>query len=281
MYSYSFVNEKLMDKVGMNTKNLIPLKNPLTEELTHLRPSLIPNLLSALEAHKNDFSHIKLFEIDKIFHHSNNTLQENDSLGGIHTTQKEIAYYETQNIISRLLKHLNIQNFFFETAENIQTYAHSWRTAKIIVRGQEVWSLWEIKPKIANRFEYAKRIGFFEIDIKKLSPHTYHKNKLKEISDFQANHFDLSFVVQKTTKGKDIKTAIEKTNPDIIKKVELFDIFESKQLAWKRSLSFKIHIQSLEKTLDDSIKNELIQSIIKKVETKGGKLRNNEKTVFS
>jgi phenylalanyl-tRNA synthetase beta subunit len=60
----------------------------------------------------------------------------------------------------------------------------------------------------------------------------------------------------------------------LIQKVELFDIFESEEkLPWQRSLSFKIYIQSLETTLDDTVKNELIQEIIKKVEAKWGKLR--------
>lgn len=45
MYNYSFVNETLMQKLGSTTKDLIEMKNYLSEEITHLRNSLIPNLL--------------------------------------------------------------------------------------------------------------------------------------------------------------------------------------------------------------------------------------------
>jgi phenylalanyl-tRNA synthetase beta chain len=119
-----------------------------------------------------------------------------------------------------------------------------------------------------------QKIAFFEINIDTLSKCCYNTPKAKEISEFQENNFDLNFVVDKNQKGKEIQIAIEKTDQNIIQKVELFDIFESQEkLPGKRSLSFKIYIQSLEKTLDDTVKNDLIKAIIKKVEAKGGILR--------
>jgi phenylalanyl-tRNA synthetase beta subunit len=50
----------------------------------------------------------------------------------------------------------------------------------------------------------------------------------------------------------------------------LIDIYESEEkLPGKRSLTFKIFIQSMDKTLDDSVKNELIKDIVSKVSKKG------------
>jgi phenylalanyl-tRNA synthetase beta subunit len=46
----------------------------------------------------------------------------------------------------------------------------------------------------------SERIGFFEIDVSKLIPNTYNKVKAREISTFQENNFDLSFVVAKEIK---------------------------------------------------------------------------------
>jgi phenylalanyl-tRNA synthetase beta subunit len=56
--------------------------------------------------------------------------------------------------------------------------------------------------------------------------------------------------------------------------VELVDIYEDEvKLAWKRSLTYKIFIQSMDWTLDDKIKNQLINEIVKKVEKKWWELR--------
>jgi phenylalanyl-tRNA synthetase beta subunit len=60
----------------------------------------------------------------------------------------------------------------------------------------------------------------------------------------------------------------------IIDRVELFDIYENEEkLPWKRSFSFKIFISSLDGTLDDKVKNELIDKIVEKVAKKWWELR--------
>lgn len=106
-----------------------------------------------------------------------------------------------------------------------------------------------------------------------LSDALYGLVKAHDISNFQENNFDINFVVAKSTPGKDIVSAISKADP-LIKKVELFDIYENEErLPGKRSLSFKVYIQSMSETLDDTVKNKIIEEIIKRVEKKGGSLR--------
>jgi phenylalanyl-tRNA synthetase beta subunit len=59
-----------------------------------------------------------------------------------------------------------------------------------------------------------------------LTQSIYSVIKTKDISIFQENNFDLCFLIDKTIKIKHIKLAIEKTNPKIITKVELIDIYK-------------------------------------------------------
>ena len=76
-------------------------------------------------------------------------------------------------------------------------------------------------------------------------------------------------MIEKEISGKDIMSAIEKTD-SLIQKVELIDIYESEEkLPGKRSLTFKIYIQSFNETLDDTVKNKLIETIVSNVEKKG------------
>ena len=67
MYTYSFVNEDLMNRCLRDTSSCVPLKNILSEELTHMRPSLIPLLLSGIEHNMRDFEDLRLFENEKVF----------------------------------------------------------------------------------------------------------------------------------------------------------------------------------------------------------------------
>lgn len=274
MYTYSFVDESLMNKALSSAQNLIPMKNALSEELSHMRWSLIPNLMQALEDNAREYKDMKLFECEKVFiRESVDSVSEYYELAGLEQFSWDIAYYEVQNTLTDIFSKLGILNFSLETPKQTPDYAHSTRTASIMVRGKNVWYVWEIHPKATKNFGLKGRIWFYSLNMDQLSPALYGLIKADDVSNFQENNFDLNFVVDKTTSGKNIISAISKCDP-LIKKVELFDIYESEEkLPWKRSLSFKVYIQSMNETLDDKVKNRLIEEIVKKVEKKGGILR--------
>ena len=285
IYNYSFVNNELMSKLEWNCDDLVPLKNALSEELTHMKWSLIPNLMKSLEENIRENKDLKLFEVEKVFTltspHSVSpkgreeaTISENYEISSVITSDEEIPYYEIQKVVNDFLKTIWLNNFSFDKPEQFPTFAHTWRTARIIARWQEIGYVWEIHPEISKRFSVKSRVAFFTINLEKIKEMVFGITKATEISQFQMNNFDLNFVVDKNIKWKDIKTTIISTDKKLIKKVELFDVFESEEkLPWKRSLSFKIFIQSDEWTLDDKVKNNLIEEIKKKVEKKGWELR--------
>lgn len=264
LFTYSFVNKELMEKSLGNTDDLVPMKNPLSEELTHLRWSMIQNLLSSLEKNSKEFDKLSLFEIEKIFKKDLKwNISEKYSLAWLSVIDKDIVYYEMQNTVSNYFKKIWINKFFFEKVKNYPNYSHWGRTSRIVIRWKDVWFLWEIHPKIQKNFDIKSRIWFFEIDIDCIKEAIYQTIKVNEISAFQENNFDLSFVIPKDNTALKIKNSIEKTDINLINNVEVFDIYENEEkMPWKRSISFKIYIQSLEKTLDDKDKAGLIEKII-------------------
>ncbi len=273
MYNYSFVNENLMKKCGSSTQDLIWLKNALSEDLTHMRDDLIPNLLMSLEENAREYKNLKLFEIGKVFHLRQNEIFENYEISGVISEDSENQYYTTQTCVGDLLQKLWVARYSFAPAEDIPCYAHPWRIANIIVRGKPVGFVWEIHPWVTANFDLVQRVWFFSIDANLLEPSTYQILQAQEVSQFQENNFDINFVVEKQTPASDIQGAIEKTDPNI-RKVELFDIYENQEkLPWQRSLSFTVYYQSMTETLDDTYKNQLIANIVKNVEKKWGKLR--------
>lgn len=274
VYNYSFVNISLLEKLNLNINNCVPLKNYLSEDSTHMKNSLIPNLMKGLEDNIRDKKDIKLFEIEKVFYKNGTEVSEDYRLSWVMTSVKELVYYDIQKIVSDFLKTVFVDNFYFETTSIYPEYSHAGRVAKIIVRWKEVWYVWEIHPNIAKKFDINERVWFFDIEVSKLIPNLYSKTKATELSTFQENNFDLSFVVDKNIKWREIALAIQSTNKELIKKVELFDIYENEEkLPGKRSLSFKVFIQSMTETLKDDVKWNLIKDIVSKVEKKWWSLR--------
>jgi len=274
VYNYSFVSESLMKKLGSSTGNLIALKNSLSEEATHMRDSLIPRLLEWLEENIRDKKSLKLFEFEKVFFKNGNNISEDYFLSGVMTSEKEIVYYDIQAIVTDFLQTVFVDKYSFEKASEKLSFAHNGRLGEVRVHGKKVGHIGEIHPSVSKRFDVEERIGFFEINISTLLDAVYTTTKAKELSSFQENRFDLCFVVDKSIQGKEIVQTIQKTDPKLIQKVELFDIYEDEnKLPGKRSVSFTISIQSMTQTLGDDIKAELIGKIVEKVAKKGGVLR--------
>lgn len=274
MYTYSFVNSELMSKLGWNTQNLVPMKNALSEELTHLKWSHIPNLVASLEKNMRDYKELSLFEIEKVFTRNNSDVTENYSMSAVMMKSSDILYYKMQTLLVDFFETVGVIKFQFNKPSQFPTFAHKGRTASIVLRGKEIWTIWEIHPKYTNNFGIKYRVAYFDINVELLEQALYSKVKAKDLSEFQENNFDINFVVDKTTNGIDVQNVIARTDQNIINKVELIDIYEDEdKLPGQRSLTFKVYIQSMEKTLDDKVKNELIQKIITNAAKKGANLR--------
>lgn len=80
MYTYSFVHDSLMAQCLTDTSDAVALKNTLSEEMTHMRPSLIPNLLQALEDNAREYKDLKLFECEKVFTRTGTDVSEHYEL---------------------------------------------------------------------------------------------------------------------------------------------------------------------------------------------------------
>lgn len=274
VYNYSFVSKELLDLLKMDINNCVELKNSLTLDATHMRNSLIPNLMKWLQDNIKDRKDIKLVELEKVFIQNGDEIEEDYYLSWVITSDKEVVYYEIQSIITDFLQTIFVDNFMYQKPKNLPEFCHKWRTSSLNIRWKEVWIVWEIHPVISKRFDVNDRVWFFELNVSKIISAAYWVVKAKEISAFQENNFDVSFVVDKKIDWKDIKQSILNSDKKLIKKVELFDIYENEEkLPGQRSLSFKVFIQSMNETISDKTKSEIIDKIISKVEKKWGKLR--------
>lgn len=274
VYNYSFVNQALQEKLWMSIENLVALKNSLSDEQTHMRDSLIPNLMRWGEENIRNRSHISLFEVEKVFFKEKQDISEKTYLSWIITSEKDIIYYDVQTMLRDFFASVGVEKYAFQKPKDAPAFAHKWRVAEIIFRGKSIGYLGEIHPNIAKRFDISQRVWFFEIDAEMLAQGAYSKVKAKEISQFQENSFDISVEIDKQIPGKEIEQAIASVNTSLIQKVELIDIYENEEkLAGKRSITWRVYIQSLEGTLGDDVKTKLLWDTIAKIEKKWGIIR--------
>lgn len=263
VYNYSFVSEKDAKIFGLDS--LIEIKNPMSSEQKYLRPNLISNLLKNVQGNQNYFSKIKVFELGKIFKSPKN---EKRQLTGLITGE---AFYEVKGAVDSLLNGLGISDIWYDSFEPSPEESkifiwHPKKCAEIKIGKEEIGFLGEISSKVLENYQIKNKVIVFDIDFEKLEKLSLEETIYQPISRFPAAVRDLAILVPLGTKVVDVLNKINIAGGSLVKDVDIFDIYEGKELPQgRKNLAFHIIYQA-ERTLTSKEIDEVQQKIIKILE---------------
>lgn len=287
VYNYSFVGEDQLKKMGIDFLNHLKLANPLSENHSILRQSLVPNMSLNIKNNQAKASSLRLFEIGRVFFKNPGNLdrgnkdknplpyQENKIAIAL-ANDKNLAFSEMKGIVESLLK--NIINFQVEAEFSVSESFPAWSDENLLVTifvfGKKIGFIGKLKDETLNNLGLKKKIVFAELDFNVIFDIFENKSdkSFEDLAKYPAVERDMAFVINKEIKYNEIRKEIINFS-DLIKKVELFDVYEGDKLeSDKRSLAFHISLLSKEKTLSsievDEIQNKLIEFLGNKFEAK-------------
>ena len=127
-----------------------------------------------------------------------------------------------------------------------------------------------LSSKMLKTFGINQAVFYAEIDWDGLVK-AVRKNVLefKEISKFPAVSRDLALLIDKNVEFSQIEDIAFQTEKKLLKSVELFDVYEGKNLpAGKKSYAVNFIIQDVSKTLNDKAIDAIMQKLIKQLTSK-------------
>ncbi len=273
VYNYSFFGKKEAEIFPLD--KIIEVKNPQSEKFKYLRCSLIPNLLKNVKENLKYFEEFKIFELGKIFFKEKNKVLEKRMLSGAilrRGAKKEDIFYEMKGVLDSLFEKLGIsQHFYDEYKISPETTPFSlWNLincAEIRIDNTEVGFLGEINKKILEKFDISENVIVFDIDFEKLQKEAVEEVEYRPVSPFPAVIRDIAILVPKETKVIELLNIINSTGGDLIRDVDLFDLYEGKPLPeGKKNVAFHIIYQAKDRTLTSKEVDKLHQKIIKAIE---------------
>jgi phenylalanyl-tRNA synthetase beta chain len=153
------------------------------------------------------------------------------------------------------------------------TYLAAGRQAKILVGKEEIGYIGELSSATSKKFGIERLAAIAVINVEKVLAQIPDLNTFKEFSKYQHTNRDLSVLISETVEVKSIQNAVLNSS-DIIKNVEVVDIYRDKQLgAGTKSVSIRMFIQSDTKTLTESEIDAAFDAAIKAVTKIGGNIR--------
>jgi len=299
-YNYSFVSEK--DKNIFGGNNLIELENPLSQDFKYLRPSLIPNLLKNVQKNQKKFEKIKIFELGKIFRNNKGKPEEKRILTAVISGNE---FYQLKGVTDTLLNKLGISNVWYAehsahlpersegremnevqrttprpakrgsaydeyqpTPEESKTSTwHLKKSAEIKVDNEEIGFLGEISPKILTDLKIEDKVCVFDLDFEKLSRLASEETIYRPISRFPAAIRDIAILTPRQVRVEEVLNEIETAGGEILRDVDLFDIYEGEELpGGKKNLAFHLIYQAKDRTLSSKEIDEIHNKIIKTLE---------------
>ena len=281
---YSFIENAYAEEFKMaftlEQDQLIVLKNPLSSENDTMRTSLIPGLLktAVLNLSKGQ-KPLKLFEVGSVYFSNSNEKRTEKAvlsailLGPYELTPwkprgKEYDFYDLKGTLETLAEHLHLK---LETSPGGKSFLMPGKSVRVHVNDIELGYLAQIDPDQKLVHEIGQNVYALELDLGALENAISFSLQFQEIAKFPETYRDISILVDRQVTSEQVAGLILKTGSPLIQKVKLYDHFEGKKIqADKKSLTFALSFQSVERTLSDEEVTPLFERIIKALESELG-----------
>lgn len=272
--TYSFTAPKLLEDVGEDAEKAIKIANPLGEENSVMRTSIISSLLEILETnYRYRNASAALFEVGTVYLPKAlplTELPEEKKLIAIGCYGKEHDYFTLKGSVEGLLSSVGIENYSFIRSEDTMCF-HPGKCADIIINGKKAGIIGEIHPDVAERFSIETNVYVSELDFEAVFAAASDSVKYKKIARMPAIERDIAVIVDKDVPVAKIHDIIKRMSGKYLESVTLFDVYEGKQIPeGKKSVAYNAVYRSAEQTLKDSDINKVFDKIVKTLERELG-----------
>ena len=290
--TWSFVSREEAELFG-GGKTELALANPIAAELSDMRPSLIPGLVTAAQRNADrGFPDIGLFEVGQIFKGDKPEDQltsasgvrralAKPSGGGRHWSNKTepVDVFDAKADAFALLAAAGAPMQALQVVPGGPAWFHPGRSGTIQIGPQNILgSFGELHPRTIAGLKAEGQLAAFEVILEKIPEQKARPTRAKpllELSPFQPVERDFAFVVDSAVKAADIVRAAQNVDKKLISNVIVFDVYEGKGIeSGKKSIAIAITIQPREKTMTDAEIETLSGKIVAEVTKRtGGVLR--------
>lgn len=268
--TYSFVNPKKQEyiKVRGDEKRWLYLKNPLSEDLSVMRTTLLLGLIESFSLNqKRHHGDVSLYELGKVFLLGNGGTEEILSLGAISSNDEDPwglnagSFYYLKGVIEGLFESMKVDGLSFEEGE--LPFLHPGRQASILLDGEKIGLLGELHVDTRKVYDIRERSSCFEMDLLPLLMKGGGIIKYEPIPRFPSISRDLALVVDEETSSSSIYQVMNDEGGDLLKKVEVFDLYRGPQLGeGEKSLAYTLNFYSQEKTLTDEEVDAIVERMV-------------------
>ncbi|PKQ07783.1 MAG: phenylalanine--tRNA ligase subunit beta [Alphaproteobacteria bacterium HGW-Alphaproteobacteria-11] len=292
--TWSFVPEAHAELFGGgNAMPGLKLANPISADMSHMRPSLLAGLIAAAGRNMaRGNADVALFEVGQQFENDAPSGQVLAATGlrrgtarplgsGRHWQGKSgpVEAMDAKADAAALLSLLGAPGASLQVSADAPGWYHPGRSGVFRLGPKNVLGYFgELHPRILDAMDVAGPVVAFEVFPDAIPEPKRKPTRAKpplELSDLQPLRRDFAFVVDDGVAAEQLIRAARGVDKKLIVDVSLFDLFEGGALGeGRKSLAIEVTLQPVEKTLTDEEIDAVSKRIVAAVEkATGGTLR--------
>lgn len=291
-HTMSFLGKTDLDHLGLAEGDLrrraIRMRNPLRDEESLLRTTLLPNLLKAARYNlSHGVENVGLFEVGKVFldepspddprvpHQPDHVAFVAVGItgpSGLLSTGRSADVFTATGTWTKLIEELGIGGA--EIRQTTVPVLHPGRAAEALLDGEVIGMMGELHPAVARAFELEGRVAVGEL---RMSPLVTARAwwQFSEPSTYPPVAFDLAFELGKDIPAAAAEAAIRGTAGNWLEEVRVFDEFRGPPLPeGSKSVALRLTFRAPDHTLTNEEVAPVRERIIDAVAAAtGGRLR--------
>jgi phenylalanyl-tRNA synthetase beta chain len=263
-------------------RHVVAIENPLSEEQSQLRTTLLGSLLDAARhnvAHGE--SNLRLFEHGTVFGWQDTTLDERRSLAVLLAGQISPAtwgapepttadLFAAKALLEALADALRVPDLAF--APEPQPFLHPGRSARVSLGGEPIGWLGELHPLVAQTWELPG-VACFEIDLDRFIARASRPDYV-DLIGYPPLRQDIAVVLSEDVPAAQVLDTVRTAAGKLLSDVRVFDVYSGPQVGeGRRSLALALAFRAPDRTLSDEEVTPVREKIVAALGDLGGELR--------
>ncbi|MFP3014542.1 MAG: phenylalanine--tRNA ligase subunit beta [Arsenophonus sp.] len=271
--TYSFVDSRIQSLLHPDSNSMI-LPSPISSDMSAMRLSLLPGLLTTVIYNKNrQQNRIRLFESGLRFVPDitvEHDIRQELMLAGLITgnrheehwlqEKRSVDFFDIKGDVEAILELTrNLDNIFYKSHFN--PALHPGQSAEIYMDNNYIGYVGVIHPELENKLDLNCRTLVFELLWDAISYYVIPKANM--ISRFPANRRDIAVVVPEEVATADVLAECKKIGINNIVSINLFDVYCGKNIAkGYKSLAISLILQDANRTLEEKEISAIVEKCV-------------------
>jgi phenylalanyl-tRNA synthetase beta chain len=280
--NYSFVTPEFVDYLCLpendERRRLVRIKNPLAEDQSVMRTTMVFGLLDAMKKNNNNGSlDLKIFEMGRVFiDRKREELPEEKNilavlLTGVMTdslwgNKVNADFYDLKGCIENIFYDFKLTNCHYRSSIS-EPFLHPGKSCGIYIGELLAGYMGQVHPNTLGRMDLRNCAYVFEINLDILANQVNNFIHYKEISKFPAVTRDVAFLIPAEMETNQMIDIVLRQNEELLENVVIFDIYAGKGISQgMKSLGLRFSYRAPDRTLTDvevnSIHDKIVQNTV-------------------